>query len=824
MFRALFAASAIAASVLMTDATADVTLLPPAIELHGPEAIANVLLQRTEGDSIGVNLEDVSWTVADESIATVSESGVVTPVSNGETTLTGSAGDESATATITVSAAGGEFDWSFRNHVLPVLAKQGCNMGACHGALAGKGGFRLSLRGYDPMADFYTITREARGRRVELADPGRSLLLAKPSGAVAHKGGLKLPLDSRGYRVLAEWISAGTPPPQESDATLEGLSIFPQRSTLAVGDRQPLVVRARYSDGREEDVTQWVKWSSADASVCDVSEDGVATVAGSGEGAIVAWFSSQIVMARITSPYPNELDPQAYDGFAAANFIDEEVLRQWKRLKLPPSSPVDDATFIRRASLDATGRLPTPDRLAAFLADESLQKRAALVDELLASDAYVDYWAYRWSDVFLVNGTLLRPTGVESYYGWIRGHVAENTPWDEVARELVTAAGDSTANGATNFYALHQTPEDMTENVCKAFMGLSIGCAKCHNHPLEKWTNDQYYAMASHFSRVRAKGWGGEVRNGDGVRTLLVASEGELTQPNTGRPQPPTPLDGTPIPFDYAGDRRQPLADWLTAEDNPYFAKAAANRVWAAYFDVGLVEEVDDLRVSNPASNERLLTTAAEYLVESGYDLKALMRAILLSQTYQLSSDVLPGNADDRRFYTRYYPRRLPAEVLLDAVTDVTGVEETFTEVLYPGDDKQKTDFYPEGTKASELYDSAVGSYFLKTFGRNDREITCECERSDEPSMVQVLHLSNGSTLNDKLASDRGRLAGWIGEGLSDGQIISRIYQTALGRRPTAAERAGVQAALADETAERRLVLEDTFWAVLASREFLFNH
>ena len=680
------------AAVFATSAGADVAVLPPLVELHGPEAAGKVLLQQTAGESVGANVADVAWSVADESVATVSEGGVVMPVGDGETTLTAAAGGETATARVVVRGAAGEFDWSFRNQVLPVLAKQGCNMGACHGALAGKGGFRLSLRGYDPEADFYAITREARGRRVETADPGRSLLLAKPSGAVAHKGGLKLPQDSDEYRVLAEWVSAGTPAPSDDDATLESLSVYPDRATLSVGDRQPLVVRARYSDGREEDVTRWVKWTSADASVCDVSEDGLVTVTGSGEGAVSAWFSSQIVMARVTSPYPNDVGPTAYEDFPVANFIDAEARDQWRRLNLPPSGRADDATYVRRASLDATGRLPTAERLAAFVADGAADKRAKLVDELLASDAFVDYWAYRWSDVFLVNGSLLRPKAVEAYYAWIRGHVEANTPWDEVARDLVTAVGASDSNGATNFYALHQTPEEMTENVCKAFMGLSIGCAKCHNHPLEKWTNDQYYAMASHFSRVRAKGWGGDPRSGDGVRTLFVAAEGELVQPNAGVAMPPTPLDGEPIGFDYEGDRRGPLADWLTSPENPYFAKAAANRVWAAYFGVGLVEEVDDLRVSNPASNEALLQAAADHLVGNDFDLKSLMRAILNSQTYQRSSDVLPGNAADRRFYTRYYPRRLPAEVLLDAVTDVTGVEEKFTESVFPGEDRYETD------------------------------------------------------------------------------------------------------------------------------------
>ena len=813
--------------LLASTADAGVVLLPQSVQLDGPEATGRLLLQEGTKENIGRHVADgVTWTSADPAVVRVEE-GRLTPVADGTAVVTATTADgQSASASVEVRDSGQPFDWNFRNHVLPVMAKQGCNMGACHGALAGKGGFRLSLRGYDPLRDYYTITREVRGRRVTPADPGRSLILTKPSGAVAHKGGLKLPQDSHGYRVLSEWISQGVKPPTEDDARLEALSVFPAVSTLTVGDAQPLVVTARYSDGREEDVTQWVKWSTADSSVADVDDaTGVVTVTGSGEGAIIAWFSSQIVIARITSPFPTELPANAYADFAPRNFLDEQVLQQWRRLNIQPSPAVDDAAFLRRASLDTIGRLPSDEELTAFLADKSSEKREQLVERLLASDAFVDYWAYKWSDVFLINGTLLRPMAVEAYYKWVRGHVAENTPWDEVAREVVTAVGESTENGATNFYALHQTPEDMTENVSKAFLGLSIGCAKCHNHPLEKWTNDQYYAMASHFSRVRAKGWGGEVRNGDGVRTLFVTDEGELIQPTTGRPQPPTPLDGTPRDFDVPGDRREPLSQWLTGDENPYFAKAITNRVWQNFFGVGLVEEVDDLRVSNPASNEALLSEAADYLKSEDYDLKALMRVILNSETYRRSSEVLSANGDDHRFYSRYYPRRLPAEVLLDAVTDVTGVSETFNEISYPGDDHQKTEFYPEGTKATELYDSAVSSYFLTTFGRNAREITCECERSDEPSMVQVLHISNGTTVNGKLASETGRLNQWLADELSNDEVIRRIYRAALSREPSERELSGVLAVLEDagET-DRRVVLEDTFWAVLSSREFLFNH
>lgn len=814
----------LAFAAVVTTVSADVVVLPATVALDGPEASAQLLVQQqaaTLGQSV---VGEATWMTSDDSVVQVSKSGVVTPVSNGTATVTAKTPMGEASTTVSVSAFGEAFAWSFRNHVLPVLAKQGCNMGACHGALAGKGGFKLSLRGYDPDADFFTMTREARGRRVELAAPARSLLLTKPSGAVAHKGGLRLPVDSHEYRVLAEWISSGAKAPREDDARLDHLEIFPKEITLAKdAPRQQIVVWAEYSDGRREDVTRWVKFSSADAAVCDVSDAGVVSVTGAGEGAVVAWFSSQIVMSRVTVPFSNETAADSYASFEPKNFVDELVLAKWQKLGLAPSRGCTDAEFIRRVSIDTIGKLPTPDELAAFLASKEPNKRAQLIDKLLSSEEFVDYWTYMWSDILLVNGRKLRPMAVESYYKWIRGHVKANTPWNQFAREVVTAKGETRDNGATNFYALHQTPEDMTENVCQAFMGLSIGCAKCHNHPLEKWTNKQYYGMANHFSRVRAKGWGGDGRNGDGLRTLVVVDEGELTQPNTGKPVPPTPLDGQPRDFEDPGDRREWLAKWLVAPENPYFTKAICNRVWANFFSVGLVENVDDLRVSNPASNEALLDALADRLVEADFDLKELMREILNSSTYQLSSDVEPGNAADSRFYSRYYPRRMMAEVLLDAITDVTEVSEKFTQIAFKGADKQKTDFYQEGTGALELYDSAVDSYFLSTFGRNEREITCDCERSDEPSMVQVLHISNGNTINEKLRNENSSLSQWIKADLSDDDIVSNIFRAAVSRDPTARERKGIAAALAVEETDRKTVLEDVFWAVLSSREFLFN-
>jgi len=714
---------------------------------------------------------------------------------------------------------------SFRHDVMPILSKAGCNGGGCHGALAGKGGFRLSLFGYNPEADHLAITREAQGRRVELAQPGLSLLLTKPTTTVRHKGGKRMETDSDDYRTLARWIAQGAPGPLAGEAGLQGLVIEPGERPVTVGDTLSLKVVARYGDGRERDVTRWCKFTSTDETVASVDGDGKVTVLGPGVGAITAWYSSRIVIARLTAPYPGEVPEAVYAAAPRSGSIDTLVLDQLRRLHLPPSPSADDATVLRRASLDTLGRLPTPAEVDAFLADTSPDRHSRLVDRLLNAPEYVDFWAYKWSDVLLVSGARLRPAAVQAYYGWIRARVADNTPWDRFVRQVVTARGSSVDEGESNFFAIHQDPESMAENVSQAFLSLSINCARCHNHPLEKWTNDQYYQFANLFARVRAKGWGGDPRNGDGRRQVYVEASGDLIQPRTGRAQPPAPLDARPIEPSDPRDRREVLADWLTSPDNPYFARAIANRIWAHFLGVGLVESVDDLRASNPASNERLLSALADHLVTHRFDLKSLMREILVSRTYRRSSEILPGNRDDRRHYSRFYPRRLPAEVLSDAIADVTGVRDRFTELTLSDGSTEKTAFYTNSTRSVQLFDSAVNSYFLKTFGRNQREITCECERSNQPSLVQALHLSNGGTVNDKLRSSEGRLSRLLADGADADRLISEAYRLALSRPPRPEERRGLLRAFADAgPGQRSAVAEDLFWAILTGREFLFQH
>ena len=721
---------------------------------------------------------------------------------------------------------------SFRNHVQPVLAKMGCSSGACHGAAAGQNGFKLSLRGYDDEGDYLTLTRHALGRRIIPSDPGRSLMLLKPTGAVPHKGGKRFEVDSTEYRIISDWISEGAPGPKKEDPRIERIELSPEHAQLTPDANQQLTVLAWFNDGHNEDVTRWVKYSSANASVATVDDNGKVQVMGHGEGAITAWYLSRIAIGTITVPYTNKVPAEIFTQAQRRNFIDELALEKLESLNLPPSPRSSDEEFLRRAFIDTIGTLPTAQEAREFLTGAEHSdgsgtsepsrrglRRDHLIKSLLKRPEFVDYWTCKWSDLLLVQSKRLRPAAMWAYYNWVHNNVAANTPWDKMVRNLITAQGSTLENGAANFYILHEDPRLMAETTSQAFLGMSVQCAKCHNHPMEKWTNDQYYQFANLFARVRAKSGPAE-----GEQIIFAAASGDLVQPLRGKPQPPRPLDGQPLSMDDPHDRREAVADWLTAPQNPYFSRAIVNRVWANFFGVGLVEAVDDLRATNPASNEKLLSAAAKFLAEQGFDLKALMRAILQSETYQRSSHSLPENAADTRFYSRYYPKRLMAEVLLDAFSQVTGVPTEFQTDLR-NENQGLGAKYPLGIRALQLPDTKIASYFLKTFGRPDREKTCECERTGEPSITQVLHIANGDTINQKLAAKTNDLEKLLMDKTHPEKIIDEAYLSSLSRYPTQREREEILKVWAEAVdSDKRAAIEDIYWAILSSKEFLFNH
>ena len=803
---------------------ADLKVLPGDITLTGPHAAQRLLVAAEEnGAVVGDQTAQATFASANPAVAVV-DGGVVRPAGDGETTLTAMVDGQQATAKVKVVRSKDTIDWSFRNHVIPMMTRIGCNAGSCHGALAGKGGLKLSLRGYDPEADHFVLTRQALGRRVNRIEPNRSLLLQKPALAVPHGGGLKLEVGSPDYQLLADWIAAGAPGPKADDPAIQRLEVLPAAAVLKPKDTLQMLVRAWYSDGHSEDVTRWAKFNSSEDLVAAVDADGKATAAGYGETAITVWYSNLVAANRIASPLPNAVDPQAFASAPRTNFIDDLVLKKLESLHIPPSPACDDAEFIRRAYLDAAGILPTPDEVKKFLADAAPDKRAKLIDALLERPEYVDYWAHKWSDLLLISTRRLPQQAVWAFYEDVRKSVADDEPWDRFARDILTASGGTLDDGAANYFVIHKDVSDLTEATAVTFMGMSITCCRCHNHPLEKWTQDQYWEFANLFSRVGLK-------NGDRPGEVFVQSmpDGEALHLRRGVAMPPTPLDGKPLPLDSPIDRRQYFADWLTAPDNPYFAKALVNRVWRNFLGRGLVEAEDDLRQTNPPTNPELFDALAADFVKHQYDVKYLVRLVMNSAAYQQSSKAAAGAESDDRFYSHYLVRRLPAEAILDAYSQVTDVPTPFTQLdSAAGDSASAYAGYPLGTRAMQLPDSLVASRFLEAFGRPERVATCSCERQSDSSVGQALHVNNGKTLNDKLRDPKGRVEAWLKENVADDEAVRRVYGLALSREPTAAEAKKFHDLLADAAADgkttRREALEDLFWAVLASKEFVFNH
>jgi Protein of unknown function (DUF1553)/Protein of unknown function (DUF1549) len=699
--------------------------------------------------------------------------------------------------------------WSFRNHVIPVLTRLGCNSGACHGSSAGKGGFKLTLRGYDPEVDYNTLTRQSLGRRTNKLEPERSLLLLKPTMTIGHGGGKRLEVGSLEYKVVSEWIAAGMAAPREADPAITRLEVAPKEATLGSGAEAQVRVKAIYSDGQAEDVTRWAKYAAADGAVAAVDEEGKVKIQGSGETAITVWYQSRVAFARFASPYPANIAPEIFARSKRNNFIDDLVLKKLQTVRIAPSEEATDHEFVRRAYLDACGILPTAQEVESFLADTSADKRAKLIDALLEREEFVDYWTNRWADVFLVSSAKLSSNAMWSFHNWIRNSVKSNKPWDRMAREVVTASGNTLENGAANYYVIHKEPTDLSENFSMAFLGMSITCARCHNHPMEKWTQKQYYQMANLFGRVGMK-------NGTRFGDVEVYTKpyGEVNHPRLNRPLDPAPLDGASIAMDAPKDRREHLAEWLTAPQNPYFTRALVNRVWKNFMGRGLVEAVDDLRATNPPSNEELMQALCDETVRRNFDVKHLIRTIMNSAAYQRSSKANQLNLQDEKYYSRYIVRRLNAESMLDAISQVTGAPTAFPN-------------YPAGMRAVQLPDARINSYFLKAFGKPERATTCECERSSEPTVTQALHIINGDTINQKLRAPGGVVDNFVRLGFSDEAIINHIYLSALGRRPSPGEMKNLQAVLKESGGSkdsRRHAIEDVAWSVLTSREFLFNH
>ncbi len=710
---------------------------------------------------------------------------------------------------------------SFLNEVVPVLTRSGCNQGACHGKGTGQNGFRLSLRGYAPEQDHRYLTREFDGRRIDPATPEASLLLQKATGAVPHEGGRLFAVGSREYATLLAWVKAGAPGPNKADPALSRLDISPNSKVVKPGDTTPLVATATFADGSKKDVTWLTKFDANDASTVTVSPAGEAKAVRAGSAAVRAMFQTDVAVAVFTIPHDRPVDETRYT--ARNNLIDDHVFARLRELRIEPSDGCTDAEFVRRALLDSCGLLPTPAEVTAFLADGDPKKREKLVDSLLARPEFSDYWAQQLGDVFQnrkerdhdVRGV----KGVRSFHLWLREQVAANRPWDELARDVLTATGSNTDHPAVGYFIVtvgeqrHGENSEAPESVAQALLGTRIGCARCHNHPLERFTQDDFYHFAAYFSRVKLDRR--EARQGP--TTLRVSHPDQnqnknpvgVTQPRTGQFMKARPLDRTAADAAPGDDPRATLAKWATDAKNEAFAGAMVNRVWRHYLGVGLVEPVDDLRATNPPTNPALWAALKAEFVAKKYDLRALMRLVLTSRTYQLSAATRSGNATDDRYYSHYYARRLPAEVLLDAISDATGVPERF-------------DGYPLGTRAVQLPDPGAGSDFLRMFGRSDRVTACACERSGEVTLPAVLHLLGGNSTVGKVQHPDGWLPRALAAEKDDAKLLDALFLRTFGRVPTLAERDQI-ADYRARNGDRAAFYQDVLWALLNSKEFLFN-
>ena len=735
-------------------------------------------------------------------VATVSEDGLVQAKAFGGARIEARYGSLSGGTVALVQRAEARRRSTFSGDVLPVLTKLGCNGGNCHGAMGGQNGFKLSLFGYHPSDDHAMIVNAAGGRRIDLAAPEESLLLRKPTFQEAHGGGQILEAGSDDYRTLLAWIRDGARLEPAVNRRLVGVAVHPSEIVLHGLDQTlQLLVTARFSDGSESDFTGLAHFESNDPTIADVDDDGVLRSGRRGETAVLVRAMGEVVAARVGVVTAKHAVPRTETD----HFIDRHVFRKLEELHVPPSGLADDATFLRRAYLDIIGEIPSSDEVREFLASSDPAKRARVVDRLLERPEYADFWSLYWGDHLNNTKQLLYNKGPYTFTRWLYEAFRANMPYDEFVRKLMTSSGNMYDSPATSFYPLMKKPLDLAAQTSQLFLGVRIDCARCHNHPMERWTQADYNGMAAFFSQVKYKGGVGPRNN---ERTLYLEFERAFTHPENGKTYRPKYLGGPYAGADPMSDRRAELVDWMTSADNPFFSRAIVNRMWKQFMGRGLVEPVDDFRDTNPASNPGLLDELARNFVQSGYDLHHLIRSITSSRAYQLSSVPTHGNKDDTVGYSHFYIRRLSAEQLLDSIARATGVPEEFFS------------FYP-GTRAAQLPEPEVPSYFLDVFDRPSRQLVSD--RVTTSSLNQALHLVSGDTVQDKVADDRGVLRHLLAEGLGHAEILEELHLRTLSRYPTPSEIRDAEAAVHNSPTRER-GLEDVFWALLNSREFLYQH
>ena len=789
------------------------TIQPAQINLQGKTSRQQLLVTADVGGRPVDFTRRVNFGSSTIAVADVDEAGVVRPRGDGTGVVIVRLGALEARVPVQVRDADRFLAVDFENDVGPVLTRGGCNSGTCHGKARGQNGFRLSLLGFDPDFDYEAITREGKSRRVFPARPEHSLILRKPAARVPHGGGLRLEVKSAGYGLIRRWIASGMPRRQPDAPSLEGIEVAPVERLLTPTASQQLLVTARYSDGSRRDVTRLATYLSSESVIASVDERGLIRAGPlPGEAAIMARFQGRIAVSNVLIPLPGEVPASYYDELPRNNFIDHHVWEKLAKLALVASRPADDATYLRRVFLDVIGRLPTPDETRDFLTDVRQGKRARLVDRLLERPEYADFWASKWADLLRPNPYRVGIKAVFNLDAWLRESFRQNKRYDRFVREILSARGSTFRHGPTTVFRDRRSPEELTTMVSQLFLGIRLECARCHQHPFERWRQEDFYALAAYFSRVGRKGTGLSPPISGGEEMIFTSSSGgTLPHPLTGKALTPRPLFGEPPPLDETGDPREALASWLASRENVYFARVIANRLWGDLMGRGLVEPVDDLRDTNPPSNDPLLDALADHVRDADFDLKELIRAIATSYVYALSSEPEERNAADTRNYSRHYRVRLRAEVLLDAVVDVTQMPEAFSAV-------------PARSRAMEIWTHRSPSLFLDTFGRPDPNQDPPCERTTDTSVVQALHLMNAPSLHEKITADDGRAARLAASDLGPEEIAMELYLLAYSRFPSTDEMAVTRRWFAADGRSRRQATEDLLWALLNSAEFVFKN
>jgi hypothetical protein len=795
--------------LLAADPAIKFQVFPSAIQLTTSAGEQSIVCQVVQPDGITRDVTDqVQFIVPDSHIIKMDHN-IARPLADGSGELKVKYQDQVFPVAIKVKDAKVDRPISFRLDVMPVFMRAGCNVGSCHGSARGKDGFHLSLFGYDPEGDYERLTRELSTRRVNLAIPKESLMIQKGLGAVPHTGGTRFHEGDNLYNTLIRWIEAGTPDDPPTIAHADSLEILPTQMVLeGEGSHQQMTVRAHYSDGTERDVTHMALFLSNNENSATVTPDGLVTASKRGEAFVMARFATFTVGSQAIV-IPKGLEYK-FPDLPENNYIDQLVDAKLKKLRIVPSPVCSDEAFIRRASLDIIGQLPTEEEHDRFLASTETNKRDKLVEELLGRKEFVDVWVMKFAELLKIrssNDVSYKSTLL--YYNWLEDKISHNVPMDQIVQELLDSTGGTFGNPATNYYEEERDPLKLAEDTAQVFMGMQIKCAQCHNHPFDRWTMSDYYGFAAFFSQV-----GRKQAEDPRERIVFNSGGGDVRNPVTHAVSKPKFLGGGEA--DVAGkDRRKVLAKWLASPDNPYFAKNLADIVWAHFLGKGIVDAVDDVRISNPPANPELLDALAQKFQEYHYDFKHLVRDICNSRVYQTAAETNSTNEGDSRNFSHAMIRRMRAEVMLDCISEVTGVKEKFRGL-------------PLGARAVEIADGQTSDYFLKTFGRATRETPCSCEVKMDPNLSQALDLLNGQTVHRKIVQSTV-IPTLLKENKSPEQIVESLYLRCFGRKPTTEELKAITAQLPGDDDKKkaedtRKLLDDVFWALLNSEEFMFNH